>query len=181
MNLFADYAPDAGGQAPIPITVRLVDESDLAHLAALSQQRSGGDPSRHLEGLERLHRTGRERITVAETAPGAIVGFGKCGLLERPPDAPANAIPTGWYLTGVVVAPEARRRGVALRLTRDRLDWILERHDDAYYFASDRNRASIALHERCGFVELRRDVWAPGVSFTGGSGTLYRVTRAGVR
>jgi hypothetical protein len=63
-----------------------------------------------------------------------------------------------------------RRRGIAHALTRARLDRLAP---PVYYFANERNRASIDLHAPFGFQELTRDFWHPDVTFTGGGGILF--------
>ncbi|MBM2621956.1 GNAT family N-acetyltransferase [Actinoplanes sp. LDG1-06] len=114
-------------------------------------------------------------LHVAEEA-GRIVGYARATFWTPPDDAPANAAPSGWYLMGLVVAPEQRRRGVGRALTRVRLEAIAERASEVWYFASARNQSSIDLHTRLGFVEVTRDFWFPGLTFEGGVGVLARCT-----
>ncbi|WP_454226258.1 GNAT family N-acetyltransferase [Propioniciclava flava] len=61
--------------------------------------------------------------------------------------------PDGWYLSGVVIAPDARRRGLGRRLTQERIDWALERGSAVYYVVAASNWASRALHGELGFEE----------------------------
>ena len=63
----------------------------------------------------------------------------------------------------------------ALELTRQRLAWISERADEAYYFSNARNRVSVDLHRQLGFVEVTRDFAFPDASFEEGEGILFRV------
>ena len=86
---------------------------------------------------------------------------------------------SGWYLSGVVVAPAARRRGLGMQLTSARLDRIAEVSSSAWYFVNANNRASIALHSRFGFVEHARGPRICGVEFSGGTGILYRLDYPG--
>ncbi len=87
-----------------------------------------------------------------------------------------SSVPQGWYLTGVVVAEQFRRRGIGLRLTRERLRWISQRAPEAYYFANSLNVASIELHRPIGFEELQRDFHFPNTHFSGGVvGVLFRI------
>ncbi len=129
-----------------------------------------------IEGLERAFGRPEQSLAVAEFER-RIVGFGKTGTLRPPPGAPANCIPEGCYLTGLVVAPELRRRGVGHELTHHRLERIFEHEPVAYYFATAINRPTIALHERLGFREIARDIWVNGASFTGGMGVLFALRR----
>jgi hypothetical protein len=60
-------------------------------------------------------------------------------------------------------------------LTPQRLAWIGDRADAAYYFANARNVTSIDLHGKLGFIEVTRDFTFPGASFEDGAGILFRV------
>jgi predicted N-acetyltransferase YhbS len=112
-------------------------------------------------------------LMVVAAAGEEVVGCGRVFNFHPPLDALANHAPEGWYLGDLLVRPGWRRASVGARLTRLRLDWIGERASEAYYFASSLNRATIALHARFGFIELTRDFWFPGVTFTG-EGVLFR-------
>ena len=114
-------------------------------------------------------------LVVAESG-GAIVGYGRARAFEPGRDAPADSIPSGYYLTGVFVRPEQRARGIATALTQPRLDWIRERAAEAWYFANARNTASIALHRRFGFEEVSREFSFPRLTFDGGEGILFRLS-----
>ena len=118
-------------------------------------------------------------LVVAESL-GAIVGYGRARLFEPSPDAPPDTVPRGYYLTGIFVRRDERRRGIGAALTQARLDWIGERAAEAWFFANARNAASIELHRRFGFEEITRHFSFPGLLFEGGEGILFRL-RAGVR
>ncbi len=110
--------------------------------------------------------------------PGAVAGFGKCAYCKPPEDAPANAAPDGWYLTGVIVTPQFRRRRIGHQLTQARLQWLAGRTSKVHYVASAQNRVTIQLHRQLGFVEVTRDFSFPDVTFTGGVGILFKVDLA---
>jgi hypothetical protein len=55
--------------------------------------------------------------------------------------------------------------------------WAFQRAGEVWFFANARNRASVDLHARLGFVEVTRDFAFPGVSFDGGVGVLCRAAR----
>jgi ribosomal protein S18 acetylase RimI-like enzyme len=74
-----------------------------------------------------------------------------------------------------VVATALRRRGIADALTRARLERLAR---PVFYFANERNRASIDLHAPFGFDELTRDFWHPDATFTGGVGILFVTGKA---
>lgn len=114
-------------------------------------------------------------LHVADDA-GRIAGYACCTYWARPPDAPANAAPSGWYLLGLVVAPEYRRRGLGRALTVARLRALSSRTSEVWYFANARNQSSLDLHATLGFVEVTRDFWFPELTFDGGEGVLARAS-----
>jgi ribosomal protein S18 acetylase RimI-like enzyme len=120
------------------------------------------------------------RLVVAEIGD-AIVAYGRAGLFEPAPEAPADTAPRGYYLTGIFVHPDQRRGGIGAALTQARLEWIGERADDAWFFANARNVASLELHRRFGFEEVTRRFSFPGATFDGGEGILFRVRFRAIR
>lgn len=115
---------------------------------------------------------------MAEVA-GRVRGYGVASQFTPPPDAPPEVAPPGFYLLGVIVAPEVRRRGLGEALVRARLEWVRARARECFYFADDDNVASIALHARAGFEPLRRRLWFPGLQDPQTPMTLYRAALAG--
>jgi GNAT superfamily N-acetyltransferase len=168
---FAEYQPDRHGAAPSPgLRTRLATAGDVPHLARLQAQRDDIPEASARANFERLLRRmdeGDAAVFVADVAD-EVAGYGTVDHLER------VGLPPGWYLGGVVVAPEHRRRGIGARLTRERLAWISARAREAYYFVNSANRVSLDLHAPFGFREIARDLAGPGLTFTGGSGLLFR-------
>ena len=136
------------------------------------------DASEWSDALLREIRDREGHLVVAD-AGGTIVGYGRARLFEPEPDAPADTAPRGYYLTGVFVHPEQRRRGLGEMLTRARLDWIGGRAAEAWFFANARNDVSIRLHQRLGFEEATRRFSFPGLAFDGGEGILFRIRLLG--
>lgn len=187
MNLFAEHAPKPEGTRPIPgLVVRAAFETDVTVLTRIAAEREGGEPERHRDAFVRLLQdtvpAGGGRLLVAVVGEKAV-GFGKVARFRHAVDAAAghasDIAPEGWYLAGVVVSPEWRRRGVGDRLTASRLEWIGHRATRAYYFVNAQNTASIDLHRRFGFVEVTRRFSFPGASFEGGEGILFETLAPG--
>ncbi len=182
MPEFALYDPAARRARiqPHRLHVRPATVADLEALTAIAHAREGGEAAQHrarfAAELERSAVAGDAQVLAAWVGD-ELAAFGRCGRLLPPADAPANCIPAGWYLTGVVVSPPHRRQGVASALTHARVVWLFERTDRVYYFVNNRNLASIALHAALGFREIARDIWAPVRQFTGGVGLLYALDR----
>lgn len=90
---------------------------------------------------------------------------------------PDSGAPAGFYLGGVSVHPDHRRRGFGRALTQARLDWIWERSNTAYYFTDDTNVASMRMHAAFGFEEIARLPTILGASANHESLVLFRATR----
>jgi len=178
----SEFAEHASGSAKPALTesdglrIRAATEEDLARLAPIWAEREGCPLERALEGFTQFFaaaRAGRALLILAEVGTSAI-GFGKASYFTPPAGSASNMAPEGWYLSGVVVSPRYRRRGVGGRLTAARLAWIAGLGSDtAYYFANVRNRVSIDLHRAFGFQELTRDFSHPHARFEGGPGVLF--------
>lgn len=181
MNLFAEYSPAKAlvhAEPPrMDLEVRPAREGDLAAIAALAADRNGTsiaeERGRYQEIFARVAR-GEQRIMLVSACAGEILGYATAAFHHTPSCAPSNAAPTGWYLTGLIVAPHQRRRGVGAHLTSARLGQI-GAGTKVYYFANARNRATIDLHAQFGFRERTRDFCYPGVTFQGGCGILFEV------
>jgi predicted N-acetyltransferase YhbS len=170
MPLFADYEPERHGEpSPAGTAIRVATDDDVAAYAALRLERGDATEAEAVSVFRRLllrARAGEARVLVAAVGE-RVVAYGAAERLALP------TLPAGWYLGGVVVTSEMRRRGIGARLTRERLAWIAERDPRAYYFVNERNRASIDLHAAFGFREAMRDLRVPGMTFQGGVGLLF--------
>ncbi len=185
MKKFADYAPRKnhfGGQKKTehPL-IREVCLDDAQRLAAIVCERDGGSLQTHLERFRdeienKLYP--RRRVLFVAIVDDILAGFARAGYVEMPEDAPGNKAPDGYYLLGVIIKPEYRRRGIAAELTRKRLAWIRQYADTVYYFCNAQNRVSIDLHAALGFQKLTEDFYFPGVRFEGGKGVLFRLCMA---
>lgn len=169
MRPFADFDPDAHGE-PSPAIVRPAVEADLDACARLAAERNGGAVDTWRSRLA-VDLADPEKLLVVAECDGVLAGHAGAGWLSFDP-ALARNIKDGWYLTGVLVDADLRRRGVGTRLVQARLDWLSSRADRVWYFAAAQNEASLQLHRRFGFSEVTRSFEVPGVSFTGGVGVL---------
>ena len=85
---------------------------------------------------------------------GQVVAYSRAARLAAGEAGPGT--PAGYYLSGVLVDPAWRRRGIGMALTRARLRWIFARTDEAFYVAGADNSASLHLHAALGFQEVKR-------------------------
>jgi len=105
-------------------------------------------------------------------------GLAGYGVIEQKP-AYSDDVPGGYYLTGLVVEPKYRKKGIGRALVTARLDWAWPRTDYVWYFQNSRNDVSKMTHGKLGFEEVARDITIPGVTFDwrDGTGVLYRAGR----
>ena len=175
---WAPYQRDGVGELSVEdLVVRPALAADCRGVAAIVRERDSvplADARAHCE----RDVAGADRLLLVANVGDELAGFARAARWQRPPRAADNAAPAGWYLLGVVVRDRWRRHGIALELTRQRLAWIAERADEAYYFTNARNRVSIDLHEQVGFIEVTRDFAFPDASFDEGEGILFRVDLA---
>jgi aminoglycoside 6'-N-acetyltransferase I len=143
---------------------------DIASI--LEVQSLSGRPMPTVASLEAAIDDGARLVLVARL-DGVLAGWGKTHFFALGD----GLAPAGHYLGGVTVAPSWRRHGLATALTQERLEWIWQRADEAWYVVNPHNRASIALHSRWGFVEAARAPRFHGTEFTGGTGMLLRAPR----
>lgn len=168
--LFADYQPDLQGTAA-KIDLELMDRAHLDACVALAVEREGGPEARWKASLQRSLDSS-DRATLVAFIDGQVAGYGTVGWFASIRSDSDSATPGGWYLLGLVVAPQHRRQGVGRLLTAARLVWIGPRSRRVWYFVSSANRASIDLHTELGFHLIATDIKVPGVAFTE-SGELY--------
>lgn len=175
MSLFAAFDPDDHGEEA-PAVVRPAGPTDLDACAAITAQREGGTTSTWRGVLERRWARPDQLVLVAE-CDGEVAAYASATHLT-PTSEGGRGAPDGWYLTGVLVAPHRRRRGLGRRLTLARIALLRDRADRVWYVASSHNEASLLLHAELGFREVARGVSIPGITFTGGTGVLSVLDRA---
>lgn len=174
---FVEYDPSPVRRRRIDIVTRPAGPKDVGPCATLAVQRDGGERGSWLSRFETYLESDGCALFVAEVS-GEVVAYGRLERLDPDGDGSAQA-PAGWYLAGIVVDPRWRRRGIAAALTEARLDWAWRHTDEVWYFANERNRATLDLHDAFGFVEVTRDFSIPGVTFDNGlgKGILFRCPR----
>jgi aminoglycoside 6'-N-acetyltransferase I len=83
-----------------------------------------------------------------------VVGYGRVMELSAGDAGPGT--PAGCYLSGVLVDPAWRGRGIATAMTRARLRWAFAHTDTVFYVTGADNPASLRLHGALGFQEVNR-------------------------
>jgi ribosomal protein S18 acetylase RimI-like enzyme len=109
-------------------------------------------------------------------ASGQVVAYGR--VIELAADEAGPGTPAGCYLSGVLVDPAWRRRGIANQLTQARLRWAFARTDKVFYVTGADNIASLHLHAVFGFQEMKR---FRSERSAAGEGVLSQLARAAER
>jgi ribosomal protein S18 acetylase RimI-like enzyme len=179
-SLFAQYSPRDPATprraAPPGLRFDVAGVEDREGIVQLISEREGFARDQAAERADRFLAAAVESslMLVARIAQ-SVAGYGRVTFTKKPTEPGFECVPEGWYLSGVIVGEAFRRQGIARELTRQRLNWISERADEAFYFANSSNRASIDLHEQFGFREVMRDFRYPHCTFTNGIGILFRL------
>jgi ribosomal protein S18 acetylase RimI-like enzyme len=97
---------------------------------------------------------GERRQMFVAKASGQVVAYGR--VIELAADEAGPGTLAGYYLSGVLVDPAWRGRGIVTALTRARLCWAFARTDRVFYVAGLDNAASLHLHAALGFQEVKR-------------------------
>lgn len=182
----ARYAPfEPGGVSAarlaadrLALDVRVGAADDVAGIVAVAATR-GEQPADLAERVARWVADDARLVLVAvagaasddATCPGGVVGW---GMVSRwaPDDAPH-----GLVVSALTVHPGWWRSGLGTRLLTDLQHWAWGRADELWSIVNARNEASLALHARLGFVDVRRAAGVGGVSFDGGAGALLCAPR----
>ncbi|ADD44772.1 GCN5-related N-acetyltransferase [Stackebrandtia nassauensis DSM 44728] len=171
---YVEYDPSPKDkQSTAEISIRVAEsEADFEACAVLSNRYiREADLESSREDTQR-HAAGRgNSVLIACLPDGEIVGYARVTWVGVPPKAPDNVAPPGFYLGGMAVAAEYRRRGVGRQLTVHRMKLLSRLADEAWYIVNSSNEASIDLHLEHGFHEATREFVFPG-DVSDGPGTI---------
>ncbi|WP_331744726.1 GNAT family N-acetyltransferase [Kitasatospora sp. NBC_01300] len=170
---FAAYSPNpAERHAPVTAVVAEAVEDDVPTLAVMQARARGGSAGEWADRIHRALRSERSRsLVITAKVSGEAVGYANVAFL---PEHAVDGAPAGYYLTGVTVDPDWRRRGIARLLTLRRMEWVWKSGSAVWCFISARNRASLDLHREVGFDRVAFGASFQGVEFAGGEGWLLR-------
>lgn len=147
-----------------PAVLRRMIAPDVADCVRVLQEH---DPSQNAH--EWAARFGRDvadadRLPVVALVDDVVAGYARTLPFHRDRDSPPEAAPDGYYLLGLVVAPDHRNRGIGRLLIEERMRWLTERAATGVYFDTDiDNVTSRRLHEHMGFRVLTRDFCFPAL------------------
>lgn len=101
-----------------------------------------------------------------------IVGYGRLKRFEGT-HYPYPG-PNGWYLMGLLVHPKFRKKGIAKKIIKFRMDFLEKISTHVYYVTNETNAGSIKAHERYGFKEIERGKGFMSVEFQNEKGILFK-------
>lgn len=172
---YASWDPGARGAPRPAIRVRPAESGELSPLAGVMASR-GGTPEDHRPAAARLLSDAPVLVVAEDTgaAPPEVVGWSGATQVPLQPEEPAR-----WLTAGLTVIPEARRAGIGRLLLHAVGDAVaLAGGRPLHSVINARNRASLALHEACGFRVLATGPRLAGVEFEGGVGVLLVMDRS---
>lgn len=94
------------------------------------------------------------RLFLVATIDDVVVAFGHTTFHTRTLENETNAGPSGFFLSGLLVSPGHRRRGLGTLLTIARIDELRQVTDTIYYRTEPDNQATIDMHAQLGFREV---------------------------
>jgi len=145
--------PGPGGGLAGSVQIEPVTKADVASSVGLAARvlrvKPGDRGGQFTSDIADDHR----QMFVAK-ANGQVVGYGR--VLKLAADEAGPGTPAGYYLSGVLVDPVWRGRGIGTELTRARLRWAFARTGTVFYLTGADNSASLHLHAALGFREMKR-------------------------
>jgi aminoglycoside 6'-N-acetyltransferase I len=136
-------------------TVRIepLTKADIAPAVELATRVLRVEPGDRGEQFAADITSQHRRMFVAKTS-GQVVAYGR--ILQLAAGEAGPGTPAGYYLSGVLVDPAWRGRGIATALTVARLRWAFTRTNAVFYVTGADNTASLHLHAGLGFQEIKR-------------------------
>lgn len=165
-STYAEFLPEAHGLSCPGAFLRMAKPSD-ARSIALTEVASNGPYPKPFEDIVTLITKDLTRISLNQVrrkvwvalVGDQVVGFAICSHRDKNDMFPD--LPQGWYLSGVTVAPNWRRKGIGRRLVLARIHWRQSQTSTIYYNTEIHNQASEAMHREFGFVQIQSHVLSP--------------------
>lgn len=165
--MFEEYRPDIKSETIENVKYGSLQKADINSTAKLIHQREQNHSiDYYLNKLEKEFSVAEKSIDhhlFVAKVNSKIVGFSR--LLKKEDE--------NWYLMGVIVDSEYRRKGIASRLVEIRINLAKVFAKKVCYFVNSQNKSSIDLHEKFNFKYKEKIDSIFGIEFTGGEGKVY--------
>jgi ribosomal protein S18 acetylase RimI-like enzyme len=133
--------------------IRKATPSDVDACALLISSHESGPFEDWRSRFEQDLANPRRHFLVA-TIDDVVVAYGHTTFHAHTARSEARAIPSGYFLSGLLVSPSHRREGLGTLLTVARIDELRQVTDTIYYRAEPGNHATIDMHSRLGFEKV---------------------------
>lgn len=163
MSASVPFDSERSDLPPLEFEVRAAGPDDVEGIAAVwgswhPDQMEGAQAG--IAGEIGKAQRGEGRLVMVAVHARRVVAYGRAKQWTEEDVAPFRNCPAGWWLSGSVVLPEFRRRGIGRALMQRRLTTL----DTTVHSKVDlANEVSMAWHLTSGFVEVTRDFTAPGM------------------
>lgn len=185
MNDFADCAPRAHGGSAAGLVIRPASPDDAARVARLLALRGTGVEEALAQAPRMIEALPVLLLALMPIEQGAEAGAGEgadddrlapvalSGAFVLPGD-PGAGRPERWTVSGLVVDPRARRRGIGRALLGALLDAVaaVDPGEPLISVVDADDHASIGLHLAVGFSRTERVEEYAGITFEGGWGVV---------
>lgn len=131
----------------------MAEPSDLTACAVLISNHESGVIEDWRSQFE-IDLANPRRLFLVATVDDSVVGYGHTTFHSRNAQEEATSSPSGYFLSGLMVSPGHRRKGIGRLLTIARIDKLRQVTDMIYYRAEPDNKPTIDLHFRLGFTNL---------------------------
>jgi ribosomal protein S18 acetylase RimI-like enzyme len=135
------------------ILIRKAQSNDMTACALLISSHVSGNLEEWQSQFEQ-DLANPQRLFLVATADHSVVGYGHATFHSATLEDEAESSPTGYFLSGLLVAPAYRRQGIGELLTVARIDDLRQVTNTIYYRAEPDNLSTIDLHSRLGFKKM---------------------------
>ena len=164
---YAEYLSNSNQEPTTDVQIRFAVPTDASDIGKIEVKVYGEYPDPFDQVIEKINKAikAQESNEILQKTWVAIknrkiIGFSKIGFRKNI----VNDFPDlvkGWYLTGVTIHTNWRRKGIAGLLVQTRMDWLKDKTNEVYYWSNKKNRVSEALHKKFGFKEIKSSIYTP--------------------
>ncbi|HEY5437344.1 MAG TPA: GNAT family N-acetyltransferase [Acidimicrobiales bacterium] len=135
------------------IVIRVAEPSDSTACALLISDHESGAFEDWRSRFE-IDLANPRRLFLVATVDDSVLGYGHTTFHSRDAHEESTSSPSGYFLSGLMVSPDYRRKGIGKFLTIARINKLRQVTDHIYYGAERGNLATIDLHAQLGFENV---------------------------